>query len=69
MNLLKIIITLLFLFVFVSLFQALRLMQKGDISQPMSKFLGRRLLISIAIFTLILVAMAVGLITPNPRPY
>ncbi len=69
MSLLKIIITFLFVFVFVSLFQALRLMQKGDVSQPMTKFLGRRLLFCVAIFMLMLLAISFGLITPNPRPY
>jgi len=69
MSLLKIIITMLFLFVFVSLFQALRMMHKGDTDVPMSKFLGRRLLFSVAIFIIILIAVGLGLITPNPRPY
>jgi len=69
MSLLKIVIIALFVFVLFSLFQALWLMQKGDNSQPMSKFLGRRLLFSVAIFMLMLVAMGLGIITPNPRPY
>jgi len=69
MSLLKIVIIALFLFVFVSLFQALHLMYKGQPSQVMSKFLGRRLLFSVAIFLLMLVAIGLGLITPNPRPY
>jgi len=69
MSLLKIIIIVLFLFIFVSLFQALRLMNKGDTKQPMSKFLGRRLFFSVSVFILILVAIGLGIITPNPRPY
>jgi len=69
MSLLKIIIIALFLFIFVSLFQALRLMHKGDNKQPMSKFLGRRLLFSVSVFIMILVAVGLGIITPNPRPY
>ena len=70
MLLLKIIVIIMFLFVIVSLFQALWMMQKGDSSkQLMSKFLGRRLLFSVCIFMLILVAIALGIITPNPRPY
>jgi len=69
MSPLKIIIITLFLFIFISLFQALRLMNKGDNTQPMSKFLGRRLLFSVSAFILILVAIGFGIISPNPRPY
>lgn len=69
MSLLKAVIIALFIFVFFSLFQALRIMQKGNSEQPMSQFLGRRLLVSIVIFLLILIAIGLGLITPNQRPY
>lgn len=69
MSLLKVVIIALFIFVFFSLFQALRIMQKGNSEQPMSQFLGRRLLVSIVIFLLILIAIGLGLITPNQRPY
>jgi len=69
MSIIKIFIIALFLFVFVSLFQAVRIMSNQDSTQKMSKFLGRRLLVSVIIFILILLALVLGLITPNPRPY
>jgi len=69
MSIIKIFIIALFLFVFVSLFQAVRIMSNQDSTQKMSKFLGRRLLVSVIIFILILLALALGLIPPNPRPY
>jgi len=45
-------------------------MNKNDPNQPsMSKFIGRRLMFSVAIIVLLLIGLATGLITPNPRPY
>jgi hypothetical protein len=35
----------------------------------MSKFIGRRLIASVTIIVLILLAIATGLITPNSSPY
>tara|TARA_B100002049_G_scaffold232317_1_gene211224 strand:- start:801 stop:974 length:174 start_codon:yes stop_codon:yes gene_type:complete len=53
----------------VNLFFALRVMMKGNNNgQPMSKFIGRRVLTSAIIVALILIAVATGLITPNPSP-
>jgi hypothetical protein len=69
MILIKLIIIALFIFIIVSLFQAVRIMNNPDSPQKMSKFLGRRLLISVFIFLLILIVLGLGLITPNPRPY
>lgn len=45
-------------------------MIKDDPKQPsMSKFIGRRVLTSVIIVVVLLLAVATGLITPNPRPY
>ena len=66
----KIVIIVLFLFVIFSLFQALMNMHKDENSgRKMSQFLGRRLAISIGILLLILLAIALGFISPNARPY
>lgn len=45
-------------------------MLRADPNQPrMSKYIGRRVMTSALIIVVILLAMATGLITPNPRPY
>ncbi|NRA53288.1 MAG: DUF2909 domain-containing protein [Gammaproteobacteria bacterium] len=69
MSIIKIFIIALFLVVFVSLFQAVRIMSNPSSTKKMSQFLGRRLLISVVIFMLILLALGLGFISPNPRPY
>lgn len=66
----KIIIGLLLLFMIYNLFKAMMIMLKGDPNQPsMTKFIGRRVLASAVIIGLIILAMMLGWITPNPRPY
>ncbi|GHG75513.1 hypothetical protein GCM10010919_29780 [Alishewanella longhuensis] len=68
--LIKIIITLLLLFILFNLFRAgLAMLRQQDSTVPMSHFLGKRVLFSAIALVLILVAIAAGLITPNPRPY
>ncbi|WP_158972676.1 DUF2909 domain-containing protein [Paraglaciecola sp. L3A3] len=68
--LIKILIGSLILFMIFNLFKAMMIMLKNDPdSPPMSKFIGRRLMASVAIIILILLAVATGLITPNPTPY
>ncbi|MCW8093332.1 DUF2909 domain-containing protein [Alteromonas sp. ASW11-130] len=67
--LIKIILVGLLIYMIVNLFLAMRVMMKNDTKQPMSKFIGRRVMTSALIVLIILVAMATGLITPNPRPY
>jgi uncharacterized membrane protein YjjB (DUF3815 family) len=52
-----------------SLFQAMVSMLKNDQEQNMSKFIGRRVLASALIIGLILIALATGIIQPNPKPY
>lgn len=69
MLIIKIIIGLLLLFVVFNLFKAMMVMLKNDQDQPMSKFIGRRLMASALVLVLILLAVATGLITPNAKPY
>ncbi|MCJ8318290.1 MAG: DUF2909 domain-containing protein [Colwellia sp.] len=66
----KIVIVCMLAFMVYNLFKALILMNKNDPNQPsMTKFIGRRLYLSVAIVLLILVGLLTGVITPNPRPY
>ncbi|WP_432455758.1 MULTISPECIES: DUF2909 family protein [unclassified Agarivorans] len=64
----KIVITVFILIVMLNMLMALRVMLKGG-DKPMSHYLGRRLLFSVLIIALILLALATGLIQPHPRPY
>ena len=67
----KTVIIVLMLFMVYNLFRALILMnKKPKPNQPsMTKFIGRRLMMSVAIVVLLLIGLATGIITPNPRPY
>ena len=68
--LIKILIAVLLVFMVFNLFRAMFVMLRNDPNQqPMSKYIGRRLIFSVLIVLLLLLAMATGLITPNPRPY
>ncbi|WP_040523472.1 DUF2909 domain-containing protein [Aliiglaciecola lipolytica] len=68
--LVKLIVGGLLIFMLYNLFLAMIIMLKSDPNQPpMSKFIGRRVLTSAIIVILLLLAVATGLITPNPRPY
>ncbi|WP_340677195.1 DUF2909 domain-containing protein [Paraglaciecola sp.] len=70
MLLVKILIGGLILFMVFNLFKAMMVMLKDDPNRPpMSKYIGRRVIVSAIIIGLIVLAMATGLITPNPRPY
>jgi hypothetical protein len=64
----KLIIGGLLLFMLVSLFQAMMIMVRNDKSKSMSKYIGRRVLLSAIIVFIMLLAVATGLIEPNPRP-
>ncbi len=67
--LVKIIIIALLLFVVFNLFRALFIMLKNDPEGPNpSTFLGRRVIFSVVILMLIIVAIATGIITPNASP-
>lgn len=65
----KIIVSGLLIFMVYNLFKAMVIMLKGESTESMSKFIGRRVITSAIIVGLLLVAIATGLITPNPRPY
>jgi putative copper export protein len=65
----KVILVGLLIFMMVNLAFAMRVMLKGENKEKMSKFIGRRVLTSAIIVILILIAIATGVITPNPRPY
>jgi hypothetical protein len=68
--LIKILVGGLLLFMVFNLFKAMMIMLKDDPNGPsMSKFIGRRVLTSAIIVGLILLAVATGLITPNPAPH
>ena len=69
MTVIKLVIIGLFIFIFFNLFQAVRIMRNPNPTQKMSKFFARRLMLSVLILLLILLATALGIITPNPRPY
>ncbi|WP_299081473.1 DUF2909 domain-containing protein [uncultured Paraglaciecola sp.] len=68
--LIKLLVGGLLLFMVVNLFKAMMIMLKDDPNAPpMSKFIGRRVMTSAIIVVLILLAVATGLITPNPTPH
>lgn len=68
---LKLVIIALLFFMVYNLFRALVIMnKKPQPGQPsMTKFIGRRLMVSVAIVLLLLAGLLTGIITPNPRPY
>jgi len=65
----KIIVSGLLVFMVYNLCRAMIIMLKNDPDVPMSKFIGRRVLVSVIIVALLLLALATGVITPNRRPY
>lgn len=68
--LIKIVIVAMLAFMVYNLFRSLMVMNKNDPNKPpMSKYIGRRLMLSVAIIVLLLIALSTGLITPNPRPH
>lgn len=67
--LVKTVIVILLLLMIFNLFRAMQIMLRNDNKVSMSKYIGRRVLTSVIIVSLILLALATGLITPNPRPY
>ena len=68
--LLKLVIIALLLFIVFNLFRAGFVMLRNDPEQKqMSRFLGRRVFLSVLVLLIIMLAMALGWITPNPRPY
>lgn len=68
--LIKIIIVTMLAFMVYNLFRALLIMNRNDPNKPpMSKYIGRRLMLSVAIVVLLLIGLSTGLITPNPTPH
>lgn len=68
--LIKVILVCLLVFVVFQLFRALWLMLKNDPNQvSMSKHLGRRVMFSVLVMGLIILALALGWIEPHQRPY
>ena len=72
--LLKALLIGLLIFILFNLFRALPVMLKGNANpsssnKPLSHYLGRRILFSVLLFVLLLIAVATGYIEPNPRPY
>lgn len=66
----KIVIVTALLFVIFNLFKAMFTMISPKPNQPsMSKFIGRRLIFSVLVLVILLICLAFGVITPNPRPY
>lgn len=69
----KLTLVLLLLFVIFNLGRALYSMVKYDQedpnSVPMSRFLGKRLFISVIVIMVLLIGLTSGLISPNDRPY
>ncbi|MDP5136819.1 DUF2909 domain-containing protein [Rheinheimera baltica] len=67
---LKLVIIALLLFIVFNLIRAGVVMLKApDPSVKMSQFLGRRVLFSAIVLIIIFIALALGLIQQNPRPY
>ncbi|CAM3929323.1 DUF2909 family protein [Rheinheimera salexigens] len=68
--LIKLVIIALLLFIIFNLFRAGIIMLRTTNSEvSMSRYLGRRLVISIVLLLLIFLAIAFGLIQPNPTPF
>ncbi|GIU29616.1 DUF2909 domain-containing protein [Shewanella schlegeliana] len=65
----KLLLVLLVLFILFNLGRALWIMVKGEASVPMSQYLGRRVIFSVLVVLLLLLALGTGAITPNSRPY
>ena len=67
--LVKIVIIGLLIYMVYNLFRALFIMNRNDPNKPpMSTFIGRRVMTSVAIVILLLVLILTGVITPNPHP-
>jgi putative copper export protein len=66
----KILLVLLLIFIAFNLFRAMFSMLKQDEERlPMSVYIGRRLIWSVAVIVILLLCLMFGIIQPNPRPY
>ncbi|SUI90920.1 DUF2909 family protein [Shewanella morhuae] len=64
----KLVLVLLLLFIIFNLARTLFIMVKGDTQVPMSRYLGRRIIFSVLVILLLLVALSTGLISTHPTP-
>jgi len=65
----KIVIVFLLMLMIYNLFRAMLTMNKNDPEKPpMSRYIGRRVLIAVAIILVLLFGLLTGQITPNPHP-
>ncbi|MFM4721287.1 DUF2909 family protein [Aeromonas bivalvium] len=65
----KLLIVLLLAMVLISLFRALYQLVRGQTHLPASHYLGRRVIFSVLLVILFLLAMMSGLLTLNPSPF
>ncbi|WP_198650076.1 DUF2909 family protein [Zobellella maritima] len=66
--LIKLLIVLLLIFMIGNLLLGLKALVSGQDPRLMSRYIGRRLLFAVIILLLLVLAMAGGLIQPNPTP-
>ncbi|MCS3457580.1 hypothetical protein M2366_003696 [Aeromonas sp. BIGb0405] len=64
----KLLLLSLLAMVLISLFRALFQLVKGQTNLPASHYLGRRVLFSVLLVALLLLAMLSGMLTLNPSP-
>ena len=67
--LIKTLVVCLLVFIIFNLFRALPVMLGKREGVPLSRYLGRRLWLSVLVFALLLIGIATGLVEPNPRPF
>lgn len=67
--LIKALVVCLLVFIIYNLFRAVPVMLKPRQEVPLSRYLGRRLLLSVLALVLLLLGLATGWIEPNPRPF
>ncbi|MFC6438593.1 DUF2909 domain-containing protein [Bowmanella sp. JS7-9] len=66
----KIVVVILLLAMIYNLYKAMQMMLRNDPNQPsMTKFIGRRVMLSALIVLILVISMAMGWITPNPTPH
>ncbi|MDX3772690.1 DUF2909 domain-containing protein [Chromatiaceae bacterium AAb-1] len=70
MLLIKLILIALLMFIIFNLFRAGVIMLRNNPADiKMSRFLGRRLILSVIVMLIIVLALATGVISQHPRPY
>ncbi len=68
--LIKLVVIALLLFIVINLVRAgLVMLRQPQPGIPMSRYLGRRVMLSALVLLLIFIAQALGLLEANPRPY